>query len=642
MIELRFERRRLLLLVLLTVLSLGVCFSPISGAMGEVFIGYFGYFGICLIVVAWGVAVARVFPGRARLWSLMIQNKGVVALIGLFSVLVVSYEPIFYKVVMDEPVITGTSLMMHRDRLALTPMRSTIRDAYFELLDGTMDKRPLLVPFLQSVVHDFTGYRPFNGIYLNMALTPFLFLLAFLVGKEFSGKKIGGVISMLLLLSMPLVPSLAICGGLDFLNGILILFSAYLAIRYCRGDEDNRWLSLLLLTLVLLANTRYESALWVLPFGLLILWQWWRNREVRLPWTLLLCPLMMVLPVWQRITERKYDILWQKGIFDQDALFEFSNILKNVEGAFTYFFSVRDESTNSFLLSVVGLAGVLVFCGWLFRTVARGRETWDIPVHRVGLSLALGMTCLFWLLMAFNWGYFDSTLTNRLSFPLQLGMVVVAPWAVIRFPRLFWLLSMVVLMVAAFDRIMSFSDQEFWDRVIRFGPTVGITLLVSLILLLRRESVRLPAFLCVAICAFTFWVSVPKCRNHVWTDGYGPQAIKAMMEFAEAHRERSLFVSKFVLAGTLMEMPSASTRFLVDSGFEALKAPLRARHYRNLYYCQIFSWDRGTASWDASFDIDLLSKMPFSEVKQVTLEGQCVLKFYSLDVDKFLDSEPSE
>ena len=72
-------------------------------------------------------------------------------------------ETFGFKIVMDEIMLLGTSMSMHLDRTVLTPVRGNDIQGTFVILDGLMDKRPLFFPFLASLLHDLTGYRPANA-----------------------------------------------------------------------------------------------------------------------------------------------------------------------------------------------------------------------------------------------------------------------------------------------------------------------------------------------------------------------------------------------------------------------------------------------------------------------------------------------
>src|SRR5262249_14356319 len=110
---------------------------------------------------------------RAFRWSSIDWVSVVV--IGLGGVVLLVHETFGFKILMDEIMLLGTSMSMHLDKTVLVPVRGNDIQGTFVILDGMMDKRPLFFPFLVSLLHDLTGYRPANAFVLNGALT-FVFL----------------------------------------------------------------------------------------------------------------------------------------------------------------------------------------------------------------------------------------------------------------------------------------------------------------------------------------------------------------------------------------------------------------------------------------------------------------------------------
>ena len=71
--------------------------------------------------------------------------------------------------------LAATALQMHQEKEILTPARGYEISGFFYLLGGYVDKRPYLFAFCTSLLHDLTGYRPFQTVILNTLLTPVFF-----------------------------------------------------------------------------------------------------------------------------------------------------------------------------------------------------------------------------------------------------------------------------------------------------------------------------------------------------------------------------------------------------------------------------------------------------------------------------------
>src|SRR6478609_5618128 len=216
----------------------------------------------------------------------------IVALVAGCGFLLLVHERYGFKILMDEIMLLGTSMGMHFDKHPLYPIRGHDLQGAFQLLDGRLDKRPLFQPFLVSTLHDLTGYRPENVFVLNTALTFGLLALAYRVGRRLVGVE-AGVVVVLLLTSLPLLAQNATGGGFEMLNLFMILLTFLLGLRFAeRRDAASQ--QALLLSAVLLAQTRYESILFLLPVGLLVLWAWWKEQRPVLDWGAVFMPLLFV------------------------------------------------------------------------------------------------------------------------------------------------------------------------------------------------------------------------------------------------------------------------------------------------------------------------------------------------------------
>jgi hypothetical protein len=221
-------------------------------------------------------------------------SPGTLALLAGCGVLLLVHERYGFKILMDEIMLLGTSMGMHFDKHPLVPVRGHDLQGAFQLIDGQIDKRPLFQPFLVSTLHDLTGYRPENVFVLNSVLTFVLLGLVYHVARKLAGRG-GAVVAVLLLTSLPLLAQNATGGGFEMLNLVMITATFALGIRYCeRPDLPSQ--QALILSAVLLAQTRYESVLFLLPVGLLLLRAWWQARRPLLDLGSIFMPLLF-LPI---------------------------------------------------------------------------------------------------------------------------------------------------------------------------------------------------------------------------------------------------------------------------------------------------------------------------------------------------------
>jgi len=288
----------------------------------------------------------------------------------------------------------------------------------FTQLDGYVDKRPYFFPFLVSLLHDFLGYRSSNGFLLNALLTPLFLGLLFICGRSL-WPSIGGYVACLLFATVPLLAMNVNGGGFELLNLVMILATLIAAKSYL-GSPDSSRMDIVILLGLLLAQTRYESVLYVIAVGIVILLGWLRRRRLIISPVLVLAPLFMVPFGLQQLIFDDYPGLWQlKDGAVQPFSLQF--ISGNLRHASDYFFNVMDDQQpNSLLLSVV-------FVVLLVPAVLNVRKwTRETESHLLFSYMAFGgvMVFNFALLMSYHWGQINEIVATRIVLPFLLFQVL--------------------------------------------------------------------------------------------------------------------------------------------------------------------------------------------------------------------------
>jgi hypothetical protein len=416
------ERRLLLLLALVGALALALGFFTFGGDQPLRLVIYGGYWAMLVITGWFAVSLARV-ARRAdfewRGWRAL--PRGPALLVLICAVVLVSHERYGFKILMDEAMLLGTSMTMHLEKQALVPMRGNDIHGAFQVLNGQLDKRPLLHPFLTSVLHDLTGYRPENVFVLNTLLTLVLLALVFHLGWRIAGRA-GGVLAVLLLTSLPLLAQNATGGGFEVLNLVMISSTLALGMRYARTRDADTQLAFVL-SAVLLAHTRYESVLFLIPVALLILWVWWREQRavvnLALAWTpLLLLPYALHHKVFT-VRESSWELGSQPGY---ETPFSISYVPDNLGHALQFFFNTNGEQSNSLAIAVLGFVSAPFFVLWCVK-ILRAAKTAE-PARLALALFAIGFAAHTALLMMYFWGRFDDPVIRRLSLPLNLALVL--------------------------------------------------------------------------------------------------------------------------------------------------------------------------------------------------------------------------
>lgn len=418
---LRRPPRIAILGVLIAVLALLLGFVTFSPNQALSVVTYAGYWVLLATILLFAAALYRILAEWWREWRFTKTAVGVVATIVACGFLLQVHEPRGFKILMDEIMLLGSSMSLHLDKTPLVPLRGNDLEGAFQLLSGMLDKRPLFFPVLLSIVHDLTGYRPENAFWLNGALT-FVFLgLVYLIGQRLAGIR-GGILAVLLMATLPLLGQNATGGGFELLNVVMQALAFLLAIRYLERKDDIS-LSAFCLATVLLAQTRYESVIFVLPAAAVVLWTWWREGEMRLPWPVLLCPLLLVpYPLQNRVFDvraQSWELSSQPGY---TTVFSPAYVYDNIGHALNFFFDFSGDAPNSPLLAGAGLLATPFLLLILGKRLRRWRE---LSAIEVALNVFTATYFILGgLLLCYFWGKFDDPVIRRLSLPLHLFMVI--------------------------------------------------------------------------------------------------------------------------------------------------------------------------------------------------------------------------
>lgn len=421
--------RRLWLLGVASVAAVALGFWLVPDQAAIVFVSKAGFWLVLAAFAIFVHALWQTFRPELGLFRWRAVDWVSVGIVALGGVVLLVHETFGFKIVMDEIMLLGTSMSMHLDKTVLVPVRGNDIQGTFAILDGMMDKRPLFFPFLLSLLHDLTGYRPANAFILNGALT-FAFLgLVFVLGRQLAGR-MAGWIGVTLFAGLPLLAHNATGGGFELLNLVMILVTLLLGARFV-AKRDRPALTAFCFAALLLAQVRYESVIYLLPVALLVLWVWWQEGRVILAWPVIVAPLLMIhYPLQHRIFDLRASA-WELGskpgfekVFSTTYLFAGAKPDDggNLQHAFAFFFARPSDQPNSLVFSVIGAMAIPFF---VLLVVSRLRRLAEEPPVSVATCLfAFGFAAQFALMMCYFYGQFDNVVIRRLSLPTHLGMVI--------------------------------------------------------------------------------------------------------------------------------------------------------------------------------------------------------------------------
>lgn len=354
-----------------------------------------------------------------RVWLFLIGATG-------FAVWSDAYA---HKVLFDEYVLQGTAWHMHLTKELGAPLRAYDFAGTWLVVDTFLDKRPYFFTFLISLLHDLTGFRLENVFVLNTALAFVVLGATFWLVRALTARRAPAYFAVALLATLPLFGQNATGASMELLNLAMIAVLMAAATLYLRAPSADR-LVVLVLGTILLAQTRYESVLFVAPVAVIIALGWWRAGRLILPWPVIIAPLLLVPYAWHNRFVSAKPILWQlrEG---EESRFAWHYVWNNLEGARNFFLSVSPIQPNSLWLVLVGGVGG----GWALLRLARYVRA---PREAAALPAAVPATLFFTatvvanlaMLMFYYWSRLDEPIAARFALPLFLELAIAAGWFV--------------------------------------------------------------------------------------------------------------------------------------------------------------------------------------------------------------------
>jgi hypothetical protein len=423
---------RLLLFGAVAVASVYFGFVRPSVAEAGRLVQHYGYYAM-LATFAWALlAWTRVLPAWWRERPSLTRREliGIVGVIGGLTLIAALTTPYTYKVLYDEFVLQGTARNLHEIREVGTITRGYEVDGVFRGVSSYLDKRPIFFAFVVSLLHDLTGYREANAFALNTVLMPVILGLLYVLARRLvsHGPACVAVVSAG---AFSLLAYNATGAGMEMINLAMLLFTILLAMHYLEAPDESR-LAALVLAAVLLAQSRYESALYVAPTAVVVLEGWRRRSRPILPWAAILAPALLLPYAMHNVFLSGTPSLWElrEG---QEHRFGLLYAANNFRHAFAFFFNFSELILNSWWLGVAGLPA-LAWCGF---AVARSwRRALRASATHAALVVFGGAICGgLALLMFYYWGELDDPIVSRLSLPFSALLALCLAWVAGHLPE---------------------------------------------------------------------------------------------------------------------------------------------------------------------------------------------------------------
>jgi len=312
------------------------------------------------------------------------------------------------RVLYDETNLLGISQALYENRTFYIPTQALFHNHILYIIDYEWGVRPLTFPFFLFLIHLIKGYALSNVFLLNACAGIFSLFIFYLLLQRFFSKYLA-ILGLCLLAAYPIFALRTTSGGYEILNLGFLIFAFY-QLHCALTSQASYHTTRLIFTLILLAQVRYESALFVCTFGPFVVWHCFKIL-CEIPHKIILLTPILLLPVaWQRILYSGDEAFMVR---DGASMFGLDNFLINLEHAF-YFFSGHQSAHGTIpLLLYVAIIGATI---GLIHTVQNRNA---IPTTTKTMLLTAGVTLVS--LTGITLSYILSNMTRPIG--LRWGIV---------------------------------------------------------------------------------------------------------------------------------------------------------------------------------------------------------------------------
>lgn len=384
---------------------------------------YSGYYFMLFAFVLWGILVLDALKNN---FLAHIKRHAPALLFAIvLMTLIFHISPPKFKILADETNLVSVSMAMHQNKTASMPLQGLAVEYYPFDYDQSVDPRPLLYPFIISLFHALIGYSPLNGMAANfISGIGILFILYLLISQIFS--IFFGIVAMIMMASFPIFIFWVTSSGFETIN-LLFIIIVFLWLFLFLKHRDVKYAEIVLFSLVLLANCRYESIIFF--FSLIILAPYFLNTNIIIKYRFpVFCLPLLFLPLaWQRqIFFLNSFVRGDKGLETPEQVFGITNFLENFSPNIFALSGIATDFGFILLIFIAAIAGIY-FAG---RKLVLQPDTINPPGKAFGLYILISGLLLFTLYTSFFWGHFTTDIDNRLAMSLLPFIIIPAVYCI--------------------------------------------------------------------------------------------------------------------------------------------------------------------------------------------------------------------
>ncbi|MEW6709333.1 MAG: glycosyltransferase family 39 protein [Candidatus Riflebacteria bacterium] len=364
-------KKSLIILVISSIVALGLGFLPEESFRVSAYQNSAWYF----MFVAFLMLVFSIYNSEHSL-CLVESCRTNARAAGFAAIIVVAgffLSPPEFRILADETNLLGVSMEMNDTTRCVLPVESLY---YYHgmrtVITEKTEMRPPAYPFVLSLLHGISGYRPANAFILN-AISAWLalFLLFLMVTRREGG--LWGYVAMVAMASYPVFVQYFTSAGFETFNLALLMLCFFLLDRFL--ETRNLWISVAVVaSLILLAHSRYESittVLCILPLLLNFLPENalddWREKLI------FAFPIFLLPALWLRTAT------WDAVRFQVetvDRAFSLEYLWPNFKGMVMFFLSGRSQRFAGPILTVMACVGLILLLEKWFNNKLVKEQRW--------------------------------------------------------------------------------------------------------------------------------------------------------------------------------------------------------------------------------------------------------------------------
>ncbi len=408
--------------LLLIVFVLALALSVQNKKWMQFCFSYLSYYVIFAVVLFWFGAVFGFFRDWKISFVSYVKGNCRGILFSLLTAMVVFLSVSQgFRVLSDETNLLSVSKSMTFHKTVDNGTEGKwYYGTFWKSAESVTEKRPFLFPFAVSILHNLLGYNPNNAFILNfLVLWGVLFLIYRIVQPHLGD--LWSYAAMVLVVSHPLVCLSATSASFELLNLFFVLLSFKSLQCYFKNNSSSA-LFFLVMNLVMLANVRYESFIFLLVVMGVLFWTGYIKPRIfseSCVWGII--PFFFLSLIWQRmILLGVSDSNLQGGSWVK--AFQFSNLGHNVNLFFKYVLDLSGHLGYAGLLSWIGIAAIVyyVFKFSIFYKDYRSKESAVLLLVSI---VSLG--AVFMLMLLYQGHIADHPMNGRLYIPILAALAVI-------------------------------------------------------------------------------------------------------------------------------------------------------------------------------------------------------------------------